>query len=511
MPLDLSVPLQLSYALIPDLLLIGGAMALLLWAAWRPESAAHQRTIGYASIILLVLTAAAIVWFMARGVTAGPGMIAVDRFRWIADLVLILGTIATVALSMDYNRREGINAPEAHVLILLATAGMMLLAAARDMMVVFLGIETMSVAVYVLAGMNRRSIRSAEGALKYFLLGAFSTAFLLYGIALIYGATGATNLAVIGERIVQHGLSESPLLLIGIALLVVGFGFKVAAAPFHMWAPDVYDGAPTPITAYMAAAVKAAAFTAFVRVWLEAFSPLFVRWHLAVWWLAAITMFVGNLIALRQQNVKRMLAYSSIAHAGYLLVAVTVGTAAGSEAFLFYAVIYTLATFGAFGIVVALGEPGERSLRIDDYAGLWTIRPWLAVGMSIFMLALLGFPFFGGAGFFAKYYVVQAALQAPSPHTRLAVILVLTSVISAGYYLAVVMVMFMRPRNSAVPVPARTGGLTRGVIVASAIALFLLGIFPERLVRLTRGGAPVNALATPAVTTQVPLPPASSR
>jgi NADH-quinone oxidoreductase subunit N len=511
MPLDLSIPSQLSFALLPDLVLIGGAMLLLVWAAWRPESARHQRAIGTASIILLVMTAVLIGWFMIRGVTANPGPIAVDRFRWIADLVLIVGTIATIALSMDYNERELMVAPEAHVLILLATAGMMLLAGARDLMVVFLGIETMSVAVYVLAGMNRRSPRAAEGALKYFLLGAFSTAFLLYGMALVYGATGATDIGVIGDRITQYGLTRSPLLLVGIALMLVGFGFKVAAAPFHMWAPDVYEGAPTPVTAYMAAAVKAAAFAAFLRIWFEAFSPVFERWHNSFWWIAAITMVVGNVIALRQRNIKRMLAYSSIAHAGYLMVALTVNTAAGAEAFLFYALIYTIATFGAFGVVVALGDAGERSLSIDDYSGLWTVRPWMAVAMAVFMLSLLGFPVFGGAGFFAKWYVIRAALQTPSPQTKLAVVLVLTSVISAGYYLYVVMVMFMRPRLASAVVPARAGGLTRFVVAAAAVLLIGLGFFPEQLVRVTRGGAPLTAYRVGPPETVVPLPASARR
>jgi len=518
MPLDLSIPSQLTFALLPDLILMGGAMLLLVWAAWRPESIRHQRAVGTASIILLAITAVVIGWFILRGVTAAPGPIAVDRFRWIADLVLIVGTMATIMLSMDYNERELMMAPEAHVLILLATSGMMLLAGARDLMVVFLGIETMSVAVYVLAGMNRRSPRAAEGALKYFLLGAFSTAFLLYGMALIYGGTGATDIGVIGDRIVQYGLNASPLLLIGLALMLVGFGFKVAAAPFHMWAPDVYDGAPTPITAYMAASVKAAAFTAFLRIWYEAFSPVFERWHNPVWWLAALTMVVGNLIALRQRNIKRMLAYSSIAHAGYLLVALTVNTHAGAEAFLFYALIYTIATFGAFGVVIALGEPGERSLSIDDYAGLWTVRPWLSVAMAIFMLALLGFPVFGGAGFFAKWYIIKAALQSPSPQTKLAVVLVLTSVVSAGYYLYVVMVMFMRARTSTLALPARAGGLTRFVVAAAAILLIGIGFFPESFVRITRGGAPLTAYrsAVPSTTgplpaSTVPLPPSARR
>ena len=505
-PLDLTIPSQLSFALIPDLLLMGGAMILLLWAAWRPEGVRHQRAIGAACIALIVLTVVAIGWFIYRGVTATPGPIAVDRFRWVADLVLLLGTAGTIALSMDYNEREGINAPEAHVLILLATSGMMLLAAARDLMIVFLGIETMSIATYVLAGMNRRSPRAAESAMKYFLLGAFSTAFLLYGMALVYGATGATNIAMIGDRVTQYGLTGSPLLLTGIALMIVGFGFKVAAAPFHMWAPDVYEGAPTPITAYMAAAVKAAAFAAFLRVWYEAFSPVYPSWHNAIWWLATITMAAGNIVALRQRNLKRLLAYSSIAHAGYLLVALTVNSAAGSEAFLFYAFIYTIATLGSFAVVVALGEPGERSLDVDDYAGLWTVRPWLAVAMAIFMLALLGFPVFGGAGFFAKWYVIRAALQAPSPHWKLAVILVLTSVISAGYYLYVVMVMFMRPRVATAVIPARSRRLTGFVIGAAAVLLIVLGVFPERLVRLTEGSAPLSAPVIRQASSAVPLP-----
>jgi len=511
MPLDLTIPAQLSFALLPDLLLMGGAMLLLVWAAWRAESVEHQRAIGTASLVLLALAAGAVIWFIVRGIAAQPGPIGVDRFRWIADLVLIGGTAAAIMLSMDYNERELIVAPEAHVLILLATSGMMLLAAARDLMVVFLGIETMSVAVYVLAGMNRRSARSAESALKYFLLGAFSTAFLLYGMALVYGATGATDLGIIGDRINQYGLTSSPLLLIGIALMLVGFGFKVAAAPFHMWAPDVYDGAPTPVTAYMAASVKAAAFTAFFRIWYEGFSPVFVSWHNTFWWLAALTMVVGNLIALRQRNIKRMLAYSSIAHAGYLMLALTVNSAASAEAFLFYVFIYTIATFGAFGVVVALGEPGERSLAIDDYAGLWTVRPWLAVAMAVFMFSLLGFPVFGGAGFFAKWYLIKAALQSPSPQTKLAVVMVLTSVVSAGYYLYVVMVMFMRPRLASAVAPARAGALTRFVVAASAILIVVLGVFPERFVRQTHGSAPLTATRVSSPQSAVPLPASARR
>src|SRR4029078_2989457 len=298
------LPGQLLSALGPDLLLIGGAMVLLLWSAWRPESESLQRNIGVASIVLSVTVMVASGFYVAAGDSAIPGIIAVDNFRWTADIVVLLATIGTIALSMDYNARIGITAAESHVLVLFATAGMMTLASARDLIIVFLGIEIMSVAVYVLAGLNRRSEKSAEGAIKYFLLGAFSTGFLLYGIALVYGATGTTNLTQIGERVMQIGLSSNGILIVGIALLIVGFGFKVAVARFHMWAPDVYEGAPTPITAYMAAAVKAGAFVAFLRVWLEAFSGVGSRGHGPIWWLAVATMVVGNLVALAQKNIK---------------------------------------------------------------------------------------------------------------------------------------------------------------------------------------------------------------
>ena len=490
MNFDLSMPAQLTAALGPDLLLMGGAMILLLWSGWRPESDAHQRSVGVLSIVLCVLTMIAVGYYAYQGYTASNGPIAVDNFRWAADEIFLIATIGTIAMSLDYNRREGITPGETHVLLLLSTSGMMILAAARDLIIVFLGIELMSIAIYVLVGMNRRRERSAEGAIKYFLLGAFSTAFLLYGIALVYGATGATNFSEIAANIARFDLLHSGLLMVGVALLLVGFGFKVAAAPFHMWAPDVYEGAPTPITAYMAAAVKAAAFAAFFRLWIEAFPALITAWHQPVWWLAALTMIVGNLVALAQRNLKRLLAYSSIAHAGYILVAMAVGTRLGSSAFLFYLFAYTIATLGAFAVITALGSAGEDQMGVEEYAGLWTVRPGLAVAMAVFMLALLGFPIFGGIGFFAKWYVLQAALQSPSPQTRLAIVLVVTSLISAGYYLYVVMVMFMKPRASSATLPARTGGWTRVVVWGSAAVILIFGLFPDAIVSFTQRSAP---------------------
>jgi NADH-quinone oxidoreductase subunit N len=496
MPIDITHPGGLTFALAPDLILMAGAVVLMLWSAWRPDSASHQRSVGIGALVVTLITTVAVVWFAATGAKANPGVVAVDGFRWAADLIFLLATFIAVATSIDYNTREGIDAPELHVLVLFATSGMMILAAARDLMIIFLGIELMSIAVYVLAGLNRRSARSAEAAIKYFLLGAFSTAFLLYGIALVYGATGSTNLATIGATVARYQLGGSPMLLAGIALLLVGFGFKVAAAPFHMWAPDVYEGAPTPIAGYMAAAVKAAAFAAFLRVWLEAFGSAYVHWHAAMWWLAAITMVVGNVVALAQKDLKRLLAYSSIAHAGFVLVALVVGTPAGSSAFIFYLFAYTLATMGAFTVVVALGTPGEGDLTIDSYSGLWKDRPWMAAAMTVFMLALLGFPIVGGIGFLAKWYVLQAALQAPAPQARLAVLLVITTAISAGYYLQVVRVMYMKPRPANPLQPLPTGGLTRLVIGASAVLIVALGLFPDAIAGLAQRSA-AQPTATP--------------
>ena len=489
---DLAIPSHLIAALLPDLLLMGGAMLLLLYVVWRRESPEHQRQIGLLSIVLAVITLVAVVWTMYQRHSATPGPIAVDNFRWMMDVIILLGTIGALALGIDDNDRVGTTTAETHVLILLASSGMMLLAAARDLMIVFLGIELMSISVYALAGLNRRSERSAEGALKYFLLGAFSTAFLLYGIALVYGATGATGLAEIAERIRVNDLAASPILLIGIAMLLVGFGFKVSTVPFHMWAPDVYDGSPNPITAYMAATVKTAAFAAFLRVWLEAFPDEFGAWHRAVAGLAIATMIIGNAIGLQQRNLKRLLAYSSIAHAGFILVAIAAGTAQGASAMLFYLLAYTLATFGAFAVIIVLSR-GDAPVTTDDLSGLWTVRPWLAVAMTVFMLSLMGFPLVGGAGFLAKWFVLTAALQAPQPQIALSIVLVLTTVISAGYYLYVVMVMFMRPRSASAAVPPQTPGWTQFVMVACAAATLILGVMPEYSVRFANVGLPVMA------------------
>lgn len=504
MTYDLLIPSNLVAAMLPDLVLMFGAMALMLYAAWRPDSIQHQRSVGIASMGLIVVTIAAVIYMAARGDTAGRGVIAVDPFRWAVDIVVLLGALGTIALAIEYNAREGIAQAEMHVLVLFAAAGMMVLAAGRDLMVIFLGIEIMSIAVYALAGFNRRSPRAAESALKYFLLGAFATGFLLYGMALIYGATGATQLGEIAQRIGAYGLLGHPMLLIGIGLLTIGMAFKVAAVPFHMWAPDVYDGAPTPITAFMAAAVKAGAFAAFARIWYETFQMTIEIWAPALFWIAVATMVVGNVVALAQQNLKRMLAYSSIVHSGYLLVAILANSAMGSSAFVFYVLAYTLATFGAFAVITALQTGNDRPPMMADYAGLWHVRPWLAVAMSVFLLALLGFPVFGGVGFFAKWYLLRAALASALNLNLLAVIVVVTSVISAGYYLQVVRVMFMQPRVEGAAEPAPVGPYTRAVLVTTAAAILLFGIYPTPLARWSASGAMELIRAVPTLSQAAP-------
>jgi len=519
-PLDLALPSQLMLALVPEIVLIGGAMLILLWAGWKRESDNHQRVIGWASLALVVVTTAAVVWSYRRFAPSTAGPIAIDNFRWMIDIIILVGTGLTIALAMDENRRERIHAAESHVLILFASSGMMLLAAATDLMIVFLGIELMSISVYALAGINRRSARGAEGALKYFLLGAFATAFLLYGIALVYGATGSTNVQQIAGTIGTLGLTSSPLLIVGLAMLVIGFGFKIAAVPFHMWAPDVYDGSPSAITAYMAATVKAAAFAAFIRVWLQGFPAMGWEWYPSVFGISIASMIAGNVIGLAQKSLKRMLAYSSIGHAGYLLVLMAGGTAEATSALVFYLIAYTLATFGAFAGIVSLSQPGRGTVMINELSGLWSRRPWLALGMGVMMMALLGFPIFGGAGFLAKWYVLQVALHAPVKQMTLAVVLVLTTVVSAGYYLNVVMVMFMRQPadDPSVSEPPASGGMTRSVMFATAVLLLLIGLAPDSLVTLTRSirvetgrSRPRMGVATPTIPTLRPAQPTLSR
>jgi NADH-quinone oxidoreductase subunit N len=410
-------------------------------------------------------------------------MVALDGFRWATATVFLLGAVGATVLAVGYLGRERILVAEFYPLLLFATTGMLLMGGAADLIMVFLGLELMSLAAYVLAGIRRRSAASAEAALKYFLLGAFASGFLLYGIALVYGATGTTNLYTIAFQLADTTVSGRPMLGIGVALLLVGFGFKVSAVPFHMWAPDVYDGAPTPVTAFMAAAVKAAGFAALVRVAMVAFGEASAAWQATVWWLAVLTMVVGNVVALAQRRLKRMLAYSSIAHAGYLLVAVATATPQGGAAFLFYVLAYTGMTIGAFAVLAAVGRDGESDVLVDDLDGLAERRPWVAFAMTVFMLSLLGFP--GTAGFIGKWLILTSAVEAGQ--TSLAIILVLVSVVSAGYYLPVVMAMYMKPAtDDSVANRTLLQGGARAVVATAVVLLLLLGVWPNRVLDVAR-------------------------
>ena len=483
MSLDPSVYRDLLLSLLPELVLTGWALVLLLFVAWRHRTVRDLRIAGWVTLVALASTAAATWWLWWNRAEVGglAAMIAADDFRWVANWVFLGAAALTVLISFAYLEREQLLAPEYYVLLLFGTLGMMLMAAGADLMVIFLGLELMSVAVYVLAGFDRRRARSAEAALKYFLLGAFASGFLLYGIALIYGATGTTNIELIGVQVSVMG-SPSVMLLAGLALLIVGFAFKVAAVPFHMWAPDVYDGAPTPVTAFMATGVKAAAFAALFRVMVQAFAGV-PAWHDILWWLAVVTMIGGNLFALGQRSLKRMLAYSSVAHAGYLLVAVTAGTRAGTSAFLVYVIAYTLMSLGAFAVLAAKGRGGESDVTIDDLSGLAAKRPWLAFALAICMLSLLGFP--GTAGFIGKWYILIAATSAGQ--NVLAAILVLTSVVSAGYYLPVIMAMYMKPEPiEAAHVDVYLDRWGRAAVAAVVTGLLLFGVWPNRLFDLAR-------------------------
>jgi NADH-quinone oxidoreductase subunit N len=425
------------------------------------------------------VTAAAVVlaWLRGDGWTA-DGRLAGDGFRWGMDLVLLLGTAGALALLDTAQGRTRAYQAEVPVLMLLAVSGMMIITASRDLMFLYIGLELMSLAVYVLVGSNRASARSAEASIKYFLLGAFASGFLLYGIALLYGAAGDTRLDVLAAA------PASPLYLVGVALLLVGLAFKIGAVPFHLWTPDVYDGAPSPITAFMAACVKASAFALLLRVLGQGVGPAIIWWHPVLWWLAAATMVIGNVVALSQRNLKRMLAYSGIAHAGYLLVAVLAYSQDSTMVVAFYLFVYTLATLGAFAVLGIVAEGHDGAPTIDDLAGLWHVRPGLATVLGICLLAFLGFPVAGGAGFFAKWYVLQAALASHSPLLVLVIVLVLASVVSAGYYLLVIAAMFNRPRPVDAVMPVQTPLLSGIVMVGAVVLLLVLGVYPSPATRL---------------------------
>ena len=478
MTLDFASQFDYVWALLPEIVLSLWAMLVLLVDVFRKGNRSEPSAplIPWLSLAGLAAAAVANVWQFRLEEAAPTGMVAVDSFRIFANFIFLLAAALAVLISIGYLDRRGINRGEYYVLILYATVGMMLMGSARDLILLFLALELMSMAVYVLVGFDRRDPRSSEGSLKYFLLGSFSSAFLLYGIALVFGATRSTNLATIVAELPT--VQASPMFLIGAGLILVGLGFKVAAVPFHIWTPDAYDGAPTPVTAFMATGVKAAAFAAFIRVFAVGLAGVYDNWSPILAWLALVTMFVANLIALTQGSLKRMLAYSSIAHAGYLLVALVSANAYGAAAFLFYLVVYTLMTTGAFAMVIVTSRGPTERTTLEDYAGMGWQQPFLAAIFSIFLLSLAGFPLTGG--FIGKLYILRAALE--SGYVLLAVALVLASLISYFYYLRVIVVMYMRPAPSE---QAHAGLLaappTKFAITLAAVAVIALFFVPGLL------------------------------
>ena len=407
------------------------------------------------------------------------GSYVVDHMSVFFTMIFCLSSALAILLSVDYNQREKIRVGEYYSLIMFCTVGMIILASSTDLIMIFLGIEIVSLCLYVLAGIRRGDARSNEAALKYFLLGAFATGFLLYGMTLLYGSTGTTKLAGIADALSQGGdILEQPLLLMGMVLLVAGFGFKVASVPFHMWAPDVYQGAPTPVTAFMAVGPKAAAFAAFFRVFTEAMPGLAPSWEMLLSIVAIITMFVGNLGAIMQTNIKRLLAYSSISHAGYILIAIIAKSSLASSALVFYMLAYSFMTFGAFGIVILLGRDGKENLELEDYSGLGFQAPLLGLAMSIFLLSLGGLPPL--AGFVAKFYIFQAALN--EGYVVLVVLAVLNSAISFYYYLRVIVFMYMKEPNGELKISMTP--ITLLVIIIGILGTVELGLFPGPVLSL---------------------------
>ena len=464
--------------LAPQIILVAAGMLLMLL---EPLTAPDQKSrLARIAVLATVVAAFCLMsqWNIAPR-TILRGMFAVDNFsvffQW---LFLIIGAVSAY-LSMRFNERESINRGEYYALLLFACSGMSMMAASADLILTFLGIEILSISTYILAGFKRNDSRSNEASLKYFLLGSFATAILLYGIALIYGGTGSTSYQVIRELALLRGSIQTTT-LIGLGLLLVGFGFKVALVPFHSWAPDVYEGAPTPVTAFMAVGPKAAGFAALIRILLQAFPFLAQDWGSILWLLSILTMTLGNVVAVLQTNIKRMLAYSAIAHAGYVLVGIVAGRPEGFSAVLFYLVVYTVMNLLAFSVVLSFSREGDLHVHLADYAGLARRAPFAAAVLSLALISLAGIPLTGG--FMGKFYLFSAAIQ--KGYLGLAIIGVLNSVVSVFYYFRIMVYMYMREPGEESPEPEAVSWPVRAIMVLGAIAVLFLGIFPAPVLEL---------------------------
>ena len=422
------------------------------------------------------------------------GSVGIDGFSLFITIALCGAVAMAALLASAYLRREDMEGPEFYVLMLLSASGGVMMAMANDLIVMFIGIETLSIAVYVLAGMHLRRVQSQESGIKYFVLGAFSSAFLLYGIAMIYGATGSVNLVQIKDFMAGVVPVQNGFLLIGLSLILVGLAFKVAAVPFHAWSPDVYDGAPTPAVAWMASGVKAAAFAGLVRIFVLTFSNYGATWRPIVYVLAILSMVVGAALAIVQSNVKRMLAYSSISHAGFMLMALQASSTEGTAAIAFYVAVYTFMVAGSFGVATIVGRRGDGHHSLTDYRGLSRSNPLLAAAFTVLLLAQAGVPF--TAGFFAKFYAITAAVDAHS--TPLAIIAMVSAVISAFLYLRLIVAMFMTGGDDGADAPLPDAASRIRVPAGAGIALAIcvivtvgFGLVPDLLVKPARDAQPV--------------------
>jgi len=491
---DLLTPNVSISIILPELIVAFAGIVVMVYDSFFPK----QRAVSGVISLLGLLASGVVLATMWNG--TGPasgwnGMIAHDNLRLGFSFVFLFVTAMTILISSVWVEREDVPVGEYHCLLMFATFGMMMMSAGNDLVIIFLGLETLSIATYVMAGLRKGDLKSNESAMKYFILGSFASAFLLYGMALIYGATGQTNLTQIALKVADPNFPG--LLLVGGAMMIIGFGFKIAMAPFHVWTPDVYEGAPTPVTGFMAAGPKAAAFASFLRVFVlglplvagaQASGYLHESWITALSIMAMLTILVGNVSAIMQNNVKRMLAYSSIAHAGYALVGfIGAGLAktiqARDEAIAavaFYLLTYAVTNLGAFAIVTLLSQKNDRRTEFEDYNGIGFKSPVLAFSLSLFMLSLFGLPL--TAGFMGKILVFRPALEAGNPLvTILVVVAVIGSAISAYYYLRLIVVMFFRERTSQWIEPRMPAALTAALVI-SIIGVFYLGIFSDGLI-----------------------------
>ncbi len=472
--LEFVIPALNIKAIMPQIILCLTALIVLLVGVFSGREKNSQ--LGYLSLMGVALALVSVLLFSGERESAYSGMLLVDGFASFVSLTVCIVTLLTILISINYQKFfTEINSGEYYCLVLFAAFGMTLMGASGNLLMVFLALETMSISIYVLAGYQQGREKSIESALKYFLLGAFASGFLLYGFALIYGATGTLDITKIGTFLNAHPqILHTPLMMGGLALMTVGFGFKVAMVPFHMWTPDVYEGAPTSVTAFMASGVKAAAFAALIRVYFIALDSLQVDWTAVMWAFAFLTMTVGNVIAISQNNIKRMLAYSSIAHAGYLLVGFVAGSQLALTGILFYLLSYAFMNMGAFGVIALLGKQGEEYTELADFRGLGFKYPLMGLAMAVFMFSMAGIP--PTAGFMGKFYIFSAAIK--SGYIWLAIIGVINSVISIYYYLRVIIVMYFQEAEQEVSMPAPSPAIVVALVLAAA-GVLLMGILPS--------------------------------